>query len=57
MGFIWSYPEVSYIILGIKNERQLDSHISAASFEFEYNLKKQCEDLYDDKISPLKLNW
>ena len=57
MGFIWSYPEVSYIIPGIKNEKQLASHVASAKFDFQQSLKIAFEKLYDEKIVDKKLNW
>lgn len=57
MGFIWSYPEVSYIIPGIKNERQLMSHIESAHFTCDDTFKDAFEDLYDHIIVHKHLHW
>ncbi len=57
MGYIWQYPEVSYIIPGIKNENQLQSHIEAAKFHMNPELKEQFEAFYNNIVIHKHLNW
>ena len=57
MGFIWQYPEVSYIIPGIKNKKQLQSHIDSAHFSMDETLKKRLEEFYDQVVIKAHLNW
>lgn len=57
MGFIWSYDAISYIIPGIKNEKQLHSHVEIATFRFSKDLKNKFEELYDKDIEKRKLQW
>ncbi len=57
MGFIWSYPEVSLIIPGIKNEAQLNRHVEATHMAFDMALRQKLEAFYDHVIKDKNLKW
>jgi len=57
MGFLWSYPEITTVIPGIKNMQQLHEHLEARKFVFAGAMKRQFEIIYDQQISHNPLPW
>jgi len=57
ISYILSYDAVTTVIPGIRNIKQLESHLDARQFHFSEELKKAFEDFYDHEISEQPLPW
>lgn len=57
MGFLWTYPEITTVIPGIRNIDQLNDLIDAHKFDFPISLKHQFERFYDQYIAANPLPW
>lgn len=57
MAFILSYPEVTYVIPGIKDIHHLKDHLKHVDFKLSSEMKEAFEKLYDDKIKDDPLYW
>jgi aryl-alcohol dehydrogenase-like predicted oxidoreductase len=57
LGFIWSYPEVTTVIPGIKTQEQLNDHLNSWTFNFPLKLKDTFENFYDENIKDDPLPW
>jgi len=57
ISYILSYPEITTVIPGIRNEKQLEEHIQAMSFYLSEEIKGRFEDLYDSNIAANPLPW
>lgn len=57
LGFIWSYPEVTTIIPGIRTMEQLNDHLSSWKYPFPVSFKESFEAFYDAHIKGCELPW
>jgi len=57
MAFLWSYPEITTVIPGIKNLKQLNEHLEHRSYVLPAELKQKFEELYDREIAVDPLPW
>ena len=57
LSFILSYPEISTVIPGVRNQKQLSHNLAARGLRMDETKLKQYEKLYNDKIKDNPLNW
>jgi aryl-alcohol dehydrogenase-like predicted oxidoreductase len=57
MGFLFSYPEITTIIPGIKTIEQLHDHLNHQKYVLPHDIKQQFENLYDQSIAKNPLPW
>jgi len=57
MAFILSYPEVSYVIPGIKDIEHLKQHLKHIDFKLSSDMKEAFMQLYEKKIKDDPLYW
>ncbi len=57
ISFILSYPEISTVIPGVRNKKQLNHNLAARELSMDEDKLKQYEKLYNDKIKDNPLNW
>ena len=57
IAFILSFSEITTVIIGVKNKKQLIENISYESFSINPQIKKEFINLYNKKIKPDPLPW
>ncbi|MBN2504056.1 MAG: aldo/keto reductase [Bacilli bacterium] len=57
IAFILSFPEIDYVIPGMKNTKQLKENVAAAEFELEQGALSKLQDLYEAEIRNNPLPW
>lgn len=57
IAFVLSYPEITAVIPGMKNNEQVDDHLANADYELSQSLKEQFKKLYEEKIKNDPLPW
>ena len=57
LRYILSYPEVSTVIPGIRNEKQLKQNLTANDDQLSDEKKEQYEEFYDENLAGDELPW
>ena len=57
LRYILSYPEVSTVIPGIRNEKQLQQNLTANDDKLSNEKKKEYEEFYDENLAGDELPW
>jgi len=57
IAYILSYPEITTVIPGIRNIKQLKDHYQSLNYKLPNQYKKQFENLYDKEIAHDPLPW
>jgi aryl-alcohol dehydrogenase-like predicted oxidoreductase len=57
ISYILSYPEITTVIPGIRNTKQLKDHYQSMSYTLPDHYKKQFENLYNKEIAKNPLPW
>lgn len=57
IAFILSFPEITAVIPGIKNNEQLEDHIKNSGFKLDPEIRKKIIQLYNKEIKKDPLPW
>jgi len=57
LRYILSYPEVSTVIPGIRNEKQLNQNLTANDNQLDSEAKKEYEEFYEENLADDQLPW
>ena len=57
LSFILSYDEITTVIPGAKNKKQLKHNLSASKEPIEKEIKEKIENLYNKKIKDMNIPW
>jgi aryl-alcohol dehydrogenase-like predicted oxidoreductase len=57
IAYVLSFPEITTVIPGIRNIKQLKDHYNSMNYTLSNEIKKDFENLYDNEIAKNPLPW